>query len=731
MIPSPALGQDTEPAAKTDEAAELPEQAAARPAGSPVAQGQIVKVAVPITGNVDRRVIHQIRRALSQWRSSDQFKVDGRRPVLILEFTPGQTQYGRGSEFEDALKLARFLISPQLKQVKTVAYLPRSIKGHAALVVAACEQIVMAEDVEFGDASAGQDEDHPIDETMISGYRQIASSRRTVPVPIALGMLDPSREVLRVETEDGSQLVFASELESLRETKTIDNERTRVVFAKDEPGILTGRQAREFGVAEFLASDRGQVAQHLGLPRNALKVVSIRDEKLKAQMIMLNRPLNAKVAETRLRMMSEAIDNGVNFLCLWIDSPGGDVASAARLTAFLSNLDNEKVLTAAYIPREATGTAALVALACDDVIMHSDATLGGGVKGITDEERLDLIAAIEDEIAPRKSRSPSLLRAMVQDDVVVNRYKNLKNGLTEFFTVEELAQLEDRDDWQKEETISDVGEYLQVDGNEAEQLGLVLNVVDSFEGFKQEYGLEDNPTMAEPGWADELVRALASPGLAMLLIVIGMTAVYAEVQMPGIGVGGFVATVAFTLFFWSNFLEGTAGALEIVLFLVGVACLVMEVFIIPGFGIFGLGGGVLMLTSLVLASQTFVLPTSSAETRQLRDSLLIVGGGLVGVVGCAMFMRRYLPSAPLLNQIMLAPPEGDLYQQITEREQMADYRHLVGQRGVTSTQLTPSGKAVLNDELIDVISEGDLIAVGAEIEVVEVHGNRVIVRSLD
>ncbi|NIP85313.1 MAG: hypothetical protein GTO03_07045, partial [Planctomycetales bacterium] len=504
-------------------------------------QGLLVKVPLPITGNVDRRVVQQIRRALTEWKSADPPPADARRPVLILEFQPGQTEFGRGTEFEDALKLARFLISPQLDGVKTVAYLPRSIKGHAVLVAAACEQIGMAADAEFGDAGADHDADHPIDETIEGGYRQIARSRRTLPVEIALGMLDRQYQVLRVETEDGPQLIFAADLEALRETKTIDDDQTRVIFAAGEPGLLSGREARELGIAAYLAADRGQIAQHLGLPRNALQVARSYTEQLRARRIMLDRPLDAKLAETRLRMMQDAIHGQTNFLCLWIDAPGGDLEAATRLADFISQLDSEKVMTTAYVPSRATGTAALVALACDDVVMHPEALLGGGDQDLSAEQRRDVIAAIDDIIAPRKARSPALLAAMFQEDLVVHRYKNRRTGLTQYFTEQEFKQQEDPDQWQQEIVICDLGEFLEVDGNQAEQLGLAAAVVDNFEDFKQQYGLEDDPTLAKPNWVDKLVRALASPGLAWLLVMIGLAAVYAEIQMPGIGVGGFVA----------------------------------------------------------------------------------------------------------------------------------------------------------------------------------------------
>jgi membrane-bound ClpP family serine protease len=493
---------------------------------------------------------------------------------------------------------------------------------------------------------------------------------------------------------------------------------------------LTGREARDAGVAAYLADDRSEVAQHLGLPRKALTVEPGLEGELRARMIMVNRPLDAKLAETRLRMMESALDERVNFLCLWIDSPGGSVEAASKMASYLARLESDKVLTAAYVPSEARGTAALVALACDDVVMHPDAVLGGGEQSLNDEEVLDLVAVIDEEVAPRKSRSPSLLAAMFQKDLVVHQYKNTRTGLEKFFTEAELADLADKDDWQRGPLVSDLGEPLRVDGAEAEQLGLASTLVDNFEEFKQEYGLLNDPALSEPTWADDLIRALASPGLAWLLLMIGLVGIYTEVQMPGIGIGGFIAAVAFTLYFWSNFLEGTAGALEIVLFLVGVSCLVLEVFVIPGFGIFGLGGGVMILVSLVLASQTFVLPSTSGEVRELRDSLLVVGGAVVGLVGSAMVMRRFLPHTPLFNRLMLAPPEGEAREQIAQREALADYRDLLGQQGTTTTQLTPSGKAQFGDELVDVITDGDLVPVNTQIEVVEVHGNRVIVQPL-
>ncbi len=132
--------------------------------------------------------------------------------------------------------------------------------------------------------------------------------------------------------------------------------------------------------------------------------------------------------------------------------------------------------------------------------------------------------------------------------------------------------------------------------------------------------------------------------MAWLLLLIGGAALYAELQSPGIGIGAFIAGICFLLYFWSKHLDGTAGWLEVLLFMAGVCCILLELFVLPGSAIFGFGGGLLVIASLVLASQTFVVPHNEYQMTQLRDSLL----GLLGrrrVVGGHRDAHAPLPAA--------------------------------------------------------------------------------------
>ena len=203
-----------------------------------------------------------------------------------------------------------------------------------------------------------------------------------------------------------------------------------------------------------------------------------------------------------------------------------------------------------------------------------------------------------------------------------------------------------------------------------------------------------------------------------------------ELHHPGTGVGAFVAVVCFLLFFWSHYLGGTAGWLQVTLFLAGTCCVLLEVFVLPGFGIFGLGGGAMILASIVLASQTFILPRNEYQFERLETSLLTVAGAAVGLIAFAIVAHHHLPRSRLFGHIMLEPPAGEEAEFIRQHEALADFRQLLGARGTTTTVLMPSGKARFGDQLVDVIADGEMIDRGATVEIIEVRGSRVLVRQV-
>ena len=161
--------------------------------------------------------------------------------------------------------------------------------------------------------------------------------------------------------------------------------------------------------------------------------------------------------------------------------------------------------------------------------------------------------------------------------------------------------------------------------------------------------------MDGPTWVDGLVTTLNDPFVSWVLLFIGVFMLILEIKMPGVGLPAITSALAFLLFFWSRYLSGTADQLEILLFLVGLICLGLELFVFPGFGVFGMSGFLLIVVSIVMASHTFVWPTQEYEYRQMAGTLFQVIAVMVGVGVGAALVGRYLPSLPVFNRMVLKP----------------------------------------------------------------------------
>jgi membrane-bound ClpP family serine protease len=554
---------------------------------------------------------------------------------------------------------------------------------------------------------------------MRAAYLQIASRRRTVPPAVAVALVDPAATVARVSTDDGDQFVAAGEVEAVRQKSAVlDVEELRPV-----PLALTGRRARELGFVRLLARTPAELARGLGVEERVLAIDPSLEGGWKAAQVVLSGPITGDTVARARQQIERAVADGVTFLCLRVDSAGGSPEQSLVLANRLAAFDPARVRTVAYVPRQARGDAALVALACDELVMHPDAVLGGeGDAAISGRQAAAVAASWREGVAKTRERSWSLPIALVVPAIDVEQATQQGTGRVEYFSPEELAARDDRASWNVGAKVG-TGP-IQLTGRSAESLGLVTHVVDNFAGLVQAYGLTGDIALSEPGWADRLLDALASPGLAWLLLLIGGVGLYIELHTPGFGLGGFVSMVAFIVYFWSQYLHGTSGWLEVMLFLAGLFCLAAEIFVLPGFGVLGLGGGVLLIASLVLASQSFVLPANDYQIRQLQWSLLGILGAAVGVSLLGVLLRRWLPSTPVLRNVLLEPPPAD---DVIDENRLEE---LVGLEGTTTTRLAPAGKARIHGRLQEVTSDGPLVEPGMPIRVVEVRGGRVLVKPL-
>ena len=654
------------------------------------------------------------------------------RPIFILEFVvpEGAADAGQGTQFDDAHNLARFLTSDELNGATVVAYIPRAIKGHAVLVAIACESIFMATTATMGDAGA---DEKTIGNTLRAAYEEIARARHTVTPAVALGMLDKSRQVLKVRNEMDVQFAARDELPEIEKHHRILS--SEVIKQANEPWQFTGAEASDWGIVKYIADDRRDVIRQEQLSPDIVAGDPSDGRAWKPIRVELRGPVKAdKIADIE-RIINDQIGKGANFICLSIDSPGGDPRESEYLADILAKLPGDKVRTVAYIDNQALADAALIALGCDQIVMNPRAVLGGpGAYQMKSQQIGTYQDILRTSLARRKLRSWSLWAAMFNPNLDVYRCHRL--GDVDYFSDDELRSrqpLREKGEkgllWEKGERVTTPGRVLSLTGEKALEYGIAAAVVENFGQFKQHYALENDPTLVEPGWVDALAHFLGRKEMVAVLIFLGALGIYIELHAPGTGIGAFMAIVAFALFFWSGFLDGTAGWLEVTLFATGCICLMTEIFVLPGFVVFGLGGGALILTSIILASQTFLFPQNEYQFAQLQGSLYALAFAVCGLIGTIWVLNHWLPRAPVLQHVFLAPPEGEEAEIISRREMLVDLDNLVGQLGQTTTPLSPAGKARFANHLVDVISTGEFIARDSQVVVAEVHGNRVVVRA--
>ncbi len=429
-----------------------------------------------------------------------------------------------------------------------------------------------------------------------------------------------------------------------------------------------------------------------------------------------------------------------------IDSPGGLKDESLELAELLRDID--WAYTIAYVPREAISGAALIALGTDQIITGPEARIGDiGVIGFDPQafafrfapaKIYSVLVRQARDISESKGRPPELAEAMIDKDVLVYRRVD-DQGRSEFQTrrVEENKVPEQQLDggWQ---LIPESGpeRFLTLSGTRAKELGLAQANAGSLEELNQQIGVKAPYRVIDYTFTDSFVYWLNTPLLTALLIIIGLVALYGELAAPGVGVGALISGLCAMLFFGSRFLGGTSGLLEVLIFLAGIGFLLMEIFVIPGWGISGLMGIVLMMISAIMASQNFVLPSTSREWNTLLTSLAVLLGSTFVVFILAGYISRRLGTIPLFNRLVLAVPasDGEVLQFDKESGKPLNPSHplvSVGDWGISESPLRPAGRARFGRNIMVVVSDGSFVEQGQQIRVTEVSGNRIVVTEID
>jgi len=397
------------------------------------------------------------------------------------------------------------------------------------------------------------------------------------------------------------------------------------------------------------------------------------------------------------RALDEATAAGAAAVIFDINTFGGrvDAAVLIRDAVLLA-----RVPTVAFVNKRAISAGALIAIAAEKLAMAEGGTIGAatpvsaGLPGAAAQPVAEkTVSYLRKEFratAEARKRPPLLAEAMVDVDV-------------------EIADVIEK------------GKLLTLTTDEALQHKLADFRADSIEAVLESIGLAGAEVRrAVPTWAEALVRFLTNPIVSSLLMTVGILGIVTEIRTPGFGVPGAIGLSSLGLFFWGHWLVQLAGFEELLLFGAGVVLLLVEMFVVPGFGVLGLLG-----IGALLAALGMSLVGAGATGEVILEAAWRVVLSVILAFGAALVLLRFMPRLPFSRRLVLdsglSAKEG--YASAPESD-----KGWLRKRGTAVSTLHPSGVADLEGERVDVVSDGEFIEAGEPIEVIRVDGNRIVVR---
>ncbi len=399
------------------------------------------------------------------------------------------------------------------------------------------------------------------------------------------------------------------------------------------------------------------------------------------------------------KALREANDLHADIILINMNTYGGmlDAADSIR-----TRILDSKIPVYVFINKNAASAGALISIACDSIYMAPGSSIGAATvvdqKGeVLPDKYQSYMRSIMRSTAEVNGRNPDIAQAMVDPSIYVAG-------------------------------VSDSGKVLTFTPSEAIKNGFCEAEVGSIKELLQHAGINQYDVEKQQLTAtDKITGFLINPMISGLLIMIIIGGIYFELQTPGIGFPLAAAVVAALLYFAPLYMEGLANHWEILLFIVGLILLALEIFAIPGFGVTGFAGILLITTGLTLSLVAHIGPgTLDYDFGSLiKAFFLVVISMTIGIVVSIFLAKRLLESPSFrfaLNNRQLAS-EG-----FTVAEE--EYSSMIGKTGTAQTQLRPAGKILIDDDQYDAVSQISYIEKGDAIKVTGYNNGQLIVRKL-
>jgi membrane-bound serine protease (ClpP class) len=401
------------------------------------------------------------------------------------------------------------------------------------------------------------------------------------------------------------------------------------------------------------------------------------------------------------KALAEAVEMKSDIILIQMNTYGGllDMADSIR-TAIL----NCKIPVWVFIDNNAASAGALISIACDSIYMREGANMGAAtVVNQTGEQLPDkyqsYMRAMMRSTAEATGRNPDIAQAMVDPRIKV-------------------------------EGVNDSGQVVTFTAHEAMKHGYCNAMAENVPEVLRRAGITEYTIREQRLTAtDKMIGFLIKPAVAGILIMLIIGGIYFEFQAPGIGFPLAVSILAALFYFAPHYLEGLAANWEILVFIVGVILLAVEIFAIPGFGVAGISGIVLMVTGLTLAMiDNIYFEFAPGSSVKVAEAFFIVIIAFFASLILSFYLTRKLFTGKTFfgNLALVSTQQKDDGFSVAD----ASYMNINGKTGIAHTMLRPSGKVMIEGEIYDATALTGFIDKGEAVEVVKYETAQLFVRKV-
>jgi membrane-bound serine protease (ClpP class) len=417
------------------------------------------------------------------------------------------------------------------------------------------------------------------------------------------------------------------------------------------------------------------------------------------------------------RGVKEAMEAKADALILDMNTDGGRVDVTEEIIGIISKF---KGPTVTYVNDRAFSAGAFISVATQKIYMAPQSVIGaaapimmspggGGAEKMPDTVEVKMTSAVRALVrtqAEKNNHNIEVIEAMIDKtkELIVDGETLNKEGNILTLTDRQAAK-----------------EY----GNPPKPL-LSSGTVESMDALLQQLGYANAQRIEiKPTGTEQL--GIWINAISPILLIIGIVGLYIEFKTPGFGLPGIIGIGAFAIYFLGGYVAGLSAAGWVIVFVIGLILIMVELFVVPGTFIAGITGGFLILVALVMGMvDTYpgspALPSLTDLRLPLRDLTMAV---LISLV-IALAIARFFPHTILFQKLVSQTASG--VQSVAAIEAQLSSR--VGQTGTAIAPLCPGGKARFGEELLDVITRGEMVAKGRTVRIIGHTGSNAIVEEV-